>query len=131
MTIDGPAGAGKSTAARWLADRLGFEFLDTGALYRAVTYAAVVAAVAPENREGLEALFAARKMLLDNGHVSIDGKDVSAEIRAPKSLGASGTTPNSRSCDLSSRDGRGNLRKAKTSSPKAATRGQSFSRTPR
>ena len=41
ITIDGPAGAGKSTVARMLADRLGFEFLDTGAMYRAVAWACV------------------------------------------------------------------------------------------
>ena len=84
VAIDGPAGAGKSTVARRLADRLGFTLVDTGALYRAVTYAAVVADIAPESRQGLETLLASRKMLLDNGHVSIDGKDVSQAIRAPE-----------------------------------------------
>ena len=45
VTIDGPAGAGKSTVARQLADRLGWRFLDTGAMYRAVTLAALRASV--------------------------------------------------------------------------------------
>lgn len=84
VAIDGPAGAGKSTAARWLADRLDFEFLDTGALYRAITYAAILAEVPPADSDGLQSLFDARKMVLENGHVSIDGKDVSTEIRAPE-----------------------------------------------
>jgi cytidylate kinase len=83
VTIDGPAGAGKSTAARWLADRLAFEFLDTGALYRAVTYSAVLAELTPTDRDGLDTLLKRRVMVLDNDHVSIDGRDVSAAIRAP------------------------------------------------
>lgn len=45
VTIDGPAGAGKSTVARALALRLGYQFLDTGAMYRAVTYAALQAGI--------------------------------------------------------------------------------------
>ena len=47
VTIDGPAGAGKSTVARAVARRLGFRFLDTGAMYRAVTFLATEAGVAP------------------------------------------------------------------------------------
>ena len=54
VTIDGPAGAGKSTVARRVADALGFRFLDTGAMYRAVTWAAMEAGCGAEDRECLE-----------------------------------------------------------------------------
>ena len=53
VTIDGPAGSGKSTVARLLAERLGAGFLDTGAMYRAVTLAAIGAGVELENEEKL------------------------------------------------------------------------------
>ena len=56
VTIDGPAGAGKSTVSRLLADRLDYRYIDTGALYRGVALAAQRAAVAPEDDEGLETL---------------------------------------------------------------------------
>jgi len=56
ITIDGPAGAGKTTVSRGLADRLGFRYIDTGALYRGVALAAQRAGVAPDDDEGLEAL---------------------------------------------------------------------------
>src|SRR3954470_5475719 len=58
VTIDGPAGAGKSTVARRLADRLGWRLLDTGAMYRAVTLAALRAGVDLESDEALGALAA-------------------------------------------------------------------------
>ena len=56
VTIDGPAGAGKSTVARQLADRLGWRFLDTGAMYRAVTLAALRAGVDLTNEAALDDL---------------------------------------------------------------------------
>jgi CMP/dCMP kinase len=56
IAIDGPAGAGKSTVARAVADELGFRYLDTGAMYRAVTLAALRAGVGPEDEAGLAGL---------------------------------------------------------------------------
>nr|MDJ0989924.1 (d)CMP kinase [Desulfobacterales bacterium] len=56
ITIDGPAGAGKSTVSRLLADRLQYRYIDTGALYRGVALAARRAALAPDDDEGLAAL---------------------------------------------------------------------------
>ena len=56
ITIDGPAGAGKTTVSRGLADRLGYRYIDTGALYRGVALAAQRAGVAPDDDEGLAAL---------------------------------------------------------------------------
>lgn len=91
VTIDGPAGAGKSTAARGLAARLGFEFLDTGATYRAVALAALRAGVAWTDDEGLERLLRTLKLEMPpTGKVLLDGEDVSGLIRTPEvSQGAS------------------------------------------
>jgi CMP/dCMP kinase len=82
VTIDGPAGAGKSTVARRLAERLGFRFLDTGAMYRAVTWAALESEVAVEDAEGLEALVAGLKIdFSDAGLLVLNEVDRSREIR--------------------------------------------------
>ena len=56
ITIDGPAGAGKTTVSRGLADRLGYRYIDTGALYRGVALAARKAGVAADDDGGLEAI---------------------------------------------------------------------------
>jgi cytidylate kinase len=84
ITIDGPAGAGKSTAARRLADLLGFELLDTGAMYRAVTLAARQKNLAPDDDASLKDLLDQTRIELRLGLVLLDGKDVSAEIRTPE-----------------------------------------------
>lgn len=81
VTIDGPAGAGKSSAARALADRLGFRFLDTGAMYRAVTYAAQQQGVDLTDTEALAELAAELDITLESGRVLLDGDDVTKAIR--------------------------------------------------
>ena len=84
IAIDGPAGAGKSTVARAVAATLGFTYLDTGAMYRAVALAAARAAVAPGDVAG------SVRITLGEGVVTLDGEDVSAAIRTPSvSEGAS------------------------------------------
>ncbi|MCU1392182.1 MAG: cmk [Ilumatobacteraceae bacterium] len=84
IAIDGPAGAGKSTIAKALADRLGLEYLDTGAMYRAVTCAAMQRHIPVDDSPAVAAL--ARTMALDVGDagVVVDGVDVTAAIRTPE-----------------------------------------------
>lgn len=81
VTIDGPAGAGKSSAARSLARRLGFRFLDTGAMYRAVALAALKRDHDWSQPEELVALARRIKLELDDDRVFLDGADVSEAIR--------------------------------------------------
>ena len=73
VTIDGPAGAVKSTVARMLADRRAWRLLDTGAMYRAVTVAALRAGVDLESDEALGALAARVSVDLPPGKVLLDG----------------------------------------------------------
>jgi cytidylate kinase len=82
VAIDGPAGAGKSTVARRLAERLGFRYLDTGAMYRALTWLAMQRGLDLGMGEALGALARQYPVGLDeDGRVSIDGTDVTAAIR--------------------------------------------------
>jgi cytidylate kinase len=82
VAIDGPAGAGKSTVARRLAERLGFRYLDTGAMYRALTWLAVQRGMDLGEGAALGVLAQESPIELDQaGRVKIDGTDVTAAIR--------------------------------------------------
>jgi cytidylate kinase len=82
VTIDGPAGAGKSTVAKALARRLGFRFLDTGAMYRAVALAAMRRGLDWDRPEELVALARQLRIELLKDRVLLDGEDVSEAIRS-------------------------------------------------
>jgi len=82
ITIDGPAGAGKSTVAKLLAQRLGFFFLDTGAMYRAVALAGLRRGIDWAVPEQLAELAANVQIDLDGDRVLLDGQDVSHAIRS-------------------------------------------------
>lgn len=83
IAIDGPAGSGKSTVARAVASRLGLAYLDTGAMYRAVTFAAIRRGIDPEDAETVAEL--ARQVDLRVGdEVVVDGVDATIEIRSPE-----------------------------------------------
>jgi cytidylate kinase len=88
ITIDGPAGSGKSTAARLLAKRLDAGFLDTGAMYRAVTLAAMLAGVDMFDEDALLGVLKSNQydFRISAGRmlVSINGRDVTEEIRRPE-----------------------------------------------
>jgi len=84
IAIDGPAGSGKSTLARLLAARLGFAYLDTGAMYRAIAYLALREGVATDDGASLAALAReARISFGADGHIVAAERDVSEEIRRP------------------------------------------------
>ena len=84
VTIDGPAGAGKSTVARQLAERLGFRILDTGAMYRAVVRAALDRSISLADTNQLRQLAAQIRIQLEDGLVLVDGDDITSSIRAPE-----------------------------------------------
>lgn len=81
IAIDGPAGAGKSTIAKALAARLGLEYLDTGAMYRAVTWAAMRRGIAVDDIARIGSLARSVTMDVDATAVTVDGVDATTEIR--------------------------------------------------
>ena len=82
VTMDGPAGSGKSTAARQLAKRLSFAFLDTGAMYRAVAYACLEQNLALEDESGIGKLAESLHMAFDSDRLTVNGKDVTDHLRS-------------------------------------------------
>lgn len=84
VAIDGPAGAGKSTVARLLAERLGFSYLDTGAMYRALTWLAFERGVEIDDEPALGALAAEAPVSFERARVRIADTDVTTEIRTPR-----------------------------------------------
>jgi cytidylate kinase len=84
IAIDGPAGSGKSTVARRLAERLGLDYLDTGAMYRAVAFDALRRNVDPEDGERVGALARDLELEIGDAVVIVDGVDATVEIRGPE-----------------------------------------------
>ena len=85
VTIDGPAGAGKSTVARMVADQLGYMFLDTGAMYRCVTLLAQENEIAWENEDAIGELGRTLAYVAERDKVFIAGEDVTQTISLPRS----------------------------------------------
>jgi cytidylate kinase len=92
LAIDGPGGAGKSTVSRLLAHRLGLEHLDTGAMYRALTWALLQAGLDPTDQAGAAELAARIDIEVEDTPqgqlVTVGGADVSSQIRSPTVTGA-------------------------------------------
>ncbi len=84
IAIDGPAGSGKSTIARTIAARLGLDYLDTGAMYRSVAFAALRRGVDPDDAETIGRLVLSIEMTVEDGKVVVDGVDATVEIRGPE-----------------------------------------------
>lgn len=90
ITIDGPSGVGKSTVTRLLAARLGFEYLDTGAMFRAVALAMLRRGVPLGDHAAVGAALSGLRVEVPPGRVLLNGEDVSEAVRAPEvSQGAS------------------------------------------
>jgi len=84
ITIDGPAGAGKSTVARRVAERLGYTYVDTGAMYRAVALQTRRLGISPQDEEGMARLLDETSIVYRSGKTLLNGEDVSEAIRTPQ-----------------------------------------------
>jgi len=83
IAIDGPAGSGKTTVARLLAERLGISYLDTGATYRALTYAALKSNLDLSDKDSLKELAAGLGLKIEGSKIYLNGEDVNSKIRTP------------------------------------------------
>src|SRR4030065_298799 len=88
IAIDGPSGAGKSTVARSLAKRLGYIYIDTGAMYRSVALRVKEEGISPEDELALNQLASSLHITFtterEQTHVFCDGKDITSAIRSPE-----------------------------------------------
>ncbi len=84
ITIDGPAGAGKTTVSKMLARKLRYEYLDTGALYRAVAWVVRKAEIAPEDHQGIGQICELLQLKFEAGRLVANGKDITDRIRSPE-----------------------------------------------
>jgi cytidylate kinase len=88
IAIDGPSGAGKSTVAKSLAKRLGYVYIDTGAMYRSVALKVKEKGISPEDRSALKELASSLHVTFategDQTHVFCDGEDITSAIRTPE-----------------------------------------------
>jgi CMP/dCMP kinase len=89
ITIDGPAGSGKSTVARLLAEKLQIRFLDTGAMYRAVALAVLQSGTDPSDTDAVAAAVQPITLEFRDSRLFLDGQDVTTEIRMPQVTAAS------------------------------------------
>lgn len=81
ITIDGPSGSGKGTISKMLAERLGYSYLDTGALYRAVAWKAKHNGIDPDDERALKIILNEIEITFNGERILVSGEDISAEIR--------------------------------------------------
>ncbi len=84
IAVDGPAGAGKSTISKVIAKKLNIEYIDTGAMYRAIALKTLNNEISPEDIDGIERLLEDTDINFINGRIYLDGMDVSSRIRTPE-----------------------------------------------
>lgn len=84
VAIDGPSGAGKSTIARRVAKLLGIDYIDTGAMYRAIGYKLLQNRIEPDDKEALKRLLAQTEIDFTAGNIVLDGEIVNDKIRTPE-----------------------------------------------